>query len=92
MTQEPDVTDDFTTDDVRYRVREVVHPPYFGDVGTFGLAPIKTEGGAIDYGGPYREPPQPSWLSKATAWPRRKVARGLERLADWICRDRDEGW
>jgi hypothetical protein len=39
-------------------------------------------------------PPAPKrpWLVRTTEWPRRKIARFLERLANRICRDRDEGW
>lgn len=60
----------------------------------FGLASAKREGETIDYGHPTvpsvrREP---SWLSRKTEWPRRNLARWLERLADRICTDRDEGW
>jgi hypothetical protein len=56
-----------------------------------GLAEIKSEGAPTPWAdAPPR--PQPSWLSRKTEWPRRKLARVLERLADWICRDRDEGW
>lgn len=53
----------------------------------FGLAELKVEGSADEYLAyciaNYRKPP---W------WPRRKLAQGLERLANWVCRDRDEGW
>lgn len=59
----------------------------------FGYAPIKAEGEALGYVivGDVSEP-EAGWLVRKTEWPRRKLARALERLADWICRDRDEGW
>lgn len=69
-----------------------------GDTGIewgFGLAPLKREDGEVwpDYSGYVpTEVPQPSRLARVTEYPRRKLAIALERLADWICRDRDEGW
>jgi hypothetical protein len=56
-----------------------------------GLAHIKTEGEPTPWASSYTSPRKP-WITRATEWPRRKIARALERLADRICRDRDEGW
>lgn len=56
----------------------------------FGELSIRSEGAPTEF--PYRDPVKPSWLSRVTEWPRRKLARALERVANWVCRDRDKGW
>jgi hypothetical protein len=58
----------------------------------FGEAEIKSEGEPTGYGsGPPDRKPRARLLS-LTEWPRRKIARALQRAADLICRDTDEGW
>jgi hypothetical protein len=56
-----------------------------------GLALIKSEGEPTPWGSSHTARRKP-WPVRVTERPRRKIARALERLADWICRDRDEGW
>lgn len=62
----------------------------------FGLAESKIEGEPVPYplgvSPSARKPRRFAWVSRVTEWPRRKLARGLSRLANWICYNRDEGW
>lgn len=61
-----------------------------------GYSTTKVEGEGIWFDGVkwqgLSEPRRPVWIARVTEWPRRKTARALQRLADWICYDRDEGW
>jgi hypothetical protein len=73
-------------------------PKYTDDLGKavelswLGLADLKVEGGQVPQWMLAGTEASPGWLSRVTEWPRRKLARALERAANFICRDRDEGW